>query len=158
MFRIEAPSLSNPQNTSSPTFQVPSWSTEVPVAPLATVVPAAERSYFTFAWLDDVTVTESTLEVTADASGLAENAASAEVNSEPFSSSWTRSLFGVEELKNFSQLAVICETAEPLAAGAAVVAGAEVAGAEVAGAELELEPLLEHAVATASIRPSAGIR
>jgi hypothetical protein len=55
----------------------------------------------------DVTVTESTLEVTADASGLLANAVSAAEKDEPFSRSWTRRLLGVEELKNACQLAVI---------------------------------------------------
>ena len=62
-------------------------------------------------WLADVTVTESTLEVTAEASGLLENALIAVVKSEPFCSNWTRLLFGVEGLKKASQLAVICATA-----------------------------------------------
>jgi hypothetical protein len=76
-------------------------------------------------------------------------------------------LFGVEELKNASQLVLISATAaaEPpvddeLAAGVPVAADALVAGAEVAaGLELELELLLEQAViAAASARPSAGAR
>jgi hypothetical protein len=50
------------------------------------VVPIADKLYFTVAFVAEDTVTESTLDVTADASGLAENAAIAEVNWEPFSS------------------------------------------------------------------------
>ena len=79
-------SLSRPQKTSSPTFHVPSWRTAVPLAPLATVVPRAERSYLTFAMVDEDNVTESTLDVTADASGLDAKALIADENSEPFSS------------------------------------------------------------------------
>jgi hypothetical protein len=75
-------------------------------------------------------------------------------------------LFGVAALKNASQLAVICATADPPAAALedavaadVVAAGADVvAGAEVA-VELELEPLLEQAViARANTRPRAGAR
>jgi hypothetical protein len=79
--------LSRPQKTSSPTFHVPSCRTEVPVAPLATVVPSADRSYFTFAAVAEVTVTESTLDVTAAASGLDAKALIEDVNCEPFCSS-----------------------------------------------------------------------
>jgi len=86
---------------------VPSCRTEDPFAPLATVAPIAERSYFTVALVAESSVTESTLDVTAAASGLDENAAMEPLNCEPFSSSLTRSLFGVEELKNLVQLAVI---------------------------------------------------
>src|ERR1700753_4215560 len=122
MPRIGAPCLSRPQNTPSPTFQVPSCRTEVPEAPLATVDPSADRSYLTVALVADVTATESTLEVTAEASGLEANALIAEATCEPFSSSCTRLLLGVEELKKVFQLAVISDTAldePPLAAGAA---------------------------------------
>src|SRR5215469_15601351 len=163
MFSSEAPSLSRPQKTSSPTFHVPFWRTEVPVCPLATDVPAAERSYFTLALVDEVSETESTLEETDWASGLAENALIAAANCAPFSSNWTRLLFGVAGLKNASQLAVICAVAEPPAAAleVAVEVAADVvvaAGAEVA-VELELEPLLEQAViARANTRPTAGAR
>jgi hypothetical protein len=66
---------------------VPFCRTEVPVAPLATVVPSADRSYFTFAAVAEVTVTESTLDVTAAASGLDAKAPIADVNCEPFCSS-----------------------------------------------------------------------
>jgi hypothetical protein len=44
------------------------------------VVPIAERSYFTFAAEAEDSVTESTLDVTAAASGLDENALIADVN------------------------------------------------------------------------------
>jgi hypothetical protein len=66
---------------------VPFCRTELPLAPLATVVPKAERSYFTFALVAELTVTESTLDVTAAASGLAAKALIADENCEPFSSS-----------------------------------------------------------------------
>jgi hypothetical protein len=127
------------------------------------------RSYFTFAWLLDVIVTESTLDDTAAASGLDANALIAVANCEPFWSNCTRLLSGVEELKNACQSVLIAATAaaeppdddEPAAGVAdALVAGAEVAGAEVAAElELELELLLEQAaIAAASARPSAGAR
>jgi len=163
MFSSEAPCLSNPQNTESPTFHTPFCKTEVPSCPVATAVPAAVRSYFTFAWVDEVTETESTLEDTDEASGLAENALIAAANCAPFSSNRTRLAFGVAGLKNASQLAVICATAEPPAAALEVAVAADVvvvvaAGAEVA-VELELEPLLEQAViARANTRPAAGAR
>jgi hypothetical protein len=43
--------------------------------------------YFTFAWVEEDSVTESTLDVTADASGLDAKALIADENSEPFCSS-----------------------------------------------------------------------
>jgi hypothetical protein len=111
--------LSKLQKTSSPTFQVAFWRTELPLAPLATVVPRADRSYFTVALVAEFSVTESTLETTAEASGLDEKALSEEANSEPFSSSCTRLLVGVLELKNVFQLVVISKMAAdvPLVAG-----------------------------------------
>jgi len=63
---------------------VPSWRTDDPDAPVATVVPSAVRSYFTVALVAESTVTESTLDVTAAASGLDANAAIDAENSEPF--------------------------------------------------------------------------
>jgi hypothetical protein len=134
----------------------------VPVAPLATVVPIAERSYFTFALVDEVSVTESTLDVTAAASGLEAKALIADENSEPFSSNCTRSLFGVEELKNLFQLVVISETAlaVPLAAGLEEAEGADaVEDGAVTEDEEELELLLEQAdTAVTKTRPSAEAR
>ena len=132
----------------------------MPVWPVATDVPAAVRSYFTLALVAEVNETESTLEDTDCASGLAENALIADANCAPFSSNSTRLLFGVAGLKNASQLAVICATADPPAAALedAVAADVVAAGAEVA-VELELEPLLEQAViARANTRPRAGAR
>jgi hypothetical protein len=135
----------------------------VPVAPLATVVPIAERSYLTFALVDEVSVTESTLDVTALASGLEAKALIADENSEPFSSNCTRSLFGVEELKNLFQLVVISETAlaePPLAAGLEEAEGADaVKDGAVMEDEEELELLLEQAdTAVTNTRPSAEAR
>jgi hypothetical protein len=157
--------LSRPQKTSSPTFHVPFCSTEVPLAPLATVVPNADRSYFTFAWVAEVSVTASTLDVTAAASGLDAKALIADENCEPFSSSSTRLLFGVEALKNVFQLVVISETAldePPLAAGLELAAGADAeddAGVLGAAEDEEELALLEHAViAVTSTRPSVGAR
>jgi hypothetical protein len=161
MFSSEAPCLSRPQNTSSPTFQTPFWRTEVPVCPVATDVPAAVRSYFTLALVAEVSETELTFEDTDCASGLAENALIADANCAPFSSNRTRLAFGVAGLKKASQLAVICATADPPAGALeddAVAADVVAAGAEVA-VELELEPLLEQAViARANTRPRAGAR
>jgi hypothetical protein len=77
-------SVSRPQKTSSPTFHVPSSRTDDPVAPVATVVPIAVRSYFTVALVAESSVTESTLDVTAAASGLDANAEIDAVNCEPF--------------------------------------------------------------------------
>ena len=138
----------------------------MPLAPLATVVPMAERSYFTVAWVGEVSVTESTLDVTADASGLDVKELSAAENSEPFWSSSTRLLFGVDGLKNAFQLVVIAAmvAADPLLEELALLAGAAGAdvdgGAEVAGGALEDElELLEQAdIAATSTRPSAGAR
>jgi len=87
MTPADTASFSRPQKTSSPTFHVPLCRTEVPLAPLATVVPSAARSYFTFASVDEVSVTESTLDVTAAANGLDEKELIADVNCEPFCSS-----------------------------------------------------------------------
>jgi hypothetical protein len=115
----------------------------------------------------EVTVTESTLDVTAAASGLDAKAPIAVENCEPFSSSWTRLLFGVAELKNVFQLVVISETAlvEPPAAadvaeeavGDADVAALD-AGADAALDEEELELLEQAEIAVTSTRPSAGAR
>ncbi|HEY6495493.1 MAG TPA: hypothetical protein VIZ43_19620 [Trebonia sp.] len=103
------------------------------------------------------------MDVTADASGLAEKALIADEYVEPFSSNATRLLFGVAGLKKAFQLVVICATApvEPLA-GALGEAGAEgdagALGAVVADEE-ELELLLEQAVtAVTNTRPSTGAR
>jgi hypothetical protein len=158
--------FSRPQNTSSPTFQTPFSSTEDPVAAVATVCPSADRSYFTAALVEEVTETESTLEVRPLASGVDASELIADENCEPFWSSATRLLFGVEELKNVFQLAVISETAlaEPPPAAAEVAAGADDGAADDAGAAGALDDedelaLLEQAdTAVTSTRPSAGTR
>jgi hypothetical protein len=157
--------FSRPQKTSSPTFHVPSCSTEEPVAPLATVCPSAERSYFTVALVAEVTETESTLDDRPLASGVDESEAIAAENCEPFSSNWTRLLFGVEELKNVFQLVVISDTAleePPLAAALGLAAGADAeddAGVVGAAEDEEELALLEQAdIALTSTRPSAGAR
>jgi hypothetical protein len=108
----------------------------------------------------EVSSTEITLAETADASGLLANAFTVLANVWPFCSRSTRLLFGVDELKNASQLVLIAASAEAelLPAGelAALVAGA--AGVDEVGVELG-ELLLEQAViATASARPNAGAR
>jgi hypothetical protein len=95
---------------------------------VATVVPVADSSYLTFAWVGELRATESTLGVTAAARGLDAKALTAEANSEPFCNSWTRLLSGVEEPKNEFQLVMTCETAPaepPLALGG--TAGADTA-------------------------------
>jgi hypothetical protein len=129
------------------------------------VAPAAVRSYFTVALVAESTVTESTLDDTAAASGLDANALIEAVNSDPFSSSCTRLLFGVEELKKVFQLVVISEIAadEPEDAGeAAVVAaddGAVAAEVVAGGVDVEELELLEQAdIAARSTRPSAGAK
>jgi len=103
------------------------------------------------------------LDVTAAASGLAAKAVIADENCEPFCSSWTRLLFGVEELKNVVQFAVISATAldEPLGTGVELTAedDAAVLGAvEAVEDEEELEPLEQADIAVTSTRPSAGAR
>ena len=67
-------SVSRPQKTSSPTFHVPSCRTDAPGRAAGHRGPSAERSYFTVALVAEVSVTESTLDDTAAASGLDENA------------------------------------------------------------------------------------
>jgi hypothetical protein len=122
--------------------------------------------YFTAALAGEVSVTEFTLDVRPLASGVDDSEVIADAKAEPFSSNATRSLFGVEELKNLFQLVLISETAlavPPLAAGldAAADAGADddagaLAGEAVVDEELEL---LEQAdMAVTSTRPSAGAR
>ena len=135
------------------------------MAPVATVDPAAVRSYFTVALVAESIVTESTLDDTAAASGFDANAEIDAENCEPFCSSCTRLLFGVAELKNVSQLFVISVTAAAESAGAAEadVGAADDAGAaaDEAGAadeEEELEPLEQADMAAMSTRPSAGAK
>jgi hypothetical protein len=103
------------------------------------------------------------LDVTAAASGLAAKALIADENCEPFSSSWTRLLFGVEELKKVVQFVVISATAldePPLAAGLELAAADAEVDADVLGAveEEELEPLEQADIAVTSTMPSAGAR
>jgi hypothetical protein len=109
-------------------------------------------------------LTETTLADTAEASGLPANALTALANFDPFSSRASRALCGVDEPKNFSQLAVIAATdgdAVPEETGDALTAGLLDAGADGAWPELalELELELEHAaIEAASIRLSTGAR
>jgi hypothetical protein len=67
--------------------------------------------YFTVASVDEVTVTEVTVEVTLLASGLLAKELIALANVEPFCSRATRWLVGVDEAKNFAQFALIWATA-----------------------------------------------
>jgi hypothetical protein len=67
--------------------------------------------YFTVACVAEVKVTEVTVAEMPCASGLLANVEMALEKAEPFCSSPTRSLVGVEEEKNFSQLALIWASA-----------------------------------------------
>jgi hypothetical protein len=107
------------------------------------------------------------LDVRPLASGVDESELIAAENCEPFSSSWTRLLFGVDELKNVFQLVVISDTAldePPLAAGLELAAGADADAEDDAGVvgatedEAELALLEQAATALTSTRPSAGAR
>jgi hypothetical protein len=163
-------SFSRPQNTSSPTFQTPFSRTEDPVAFVATVCPSADKSYFTAALVEEVTDTEFTLEVRPLASGVDASELIADENCEPFWSSATRLLFGVEELKKVFQLVVISETAldEPPPAEGATDGADDADGladedwmseADEPGVDEEELALLEQAdTAVTSTRPSAGAR
>lgn len=152
---------SSSQKTASPTFHVPSWSTDAPLAPVATGVPAAVRSNLTVASTDEVSFTESTLDVTAVASGLDAKALTEAVNCEPFCSSSTRLLLLVAVLKKSFQLVVISVTADAEPPGLAGAGGGEtvmVVEATEGATEEELELLeaqADMAVGT-SIRPSTG--
>jgi hypothetical protein len=112
------------------------------------------------------------LDVTSDASGLDAKDLMADAKTCPFSSRPTRSLFGVEELKNLTQLALIAAMAAaepPLADEPAVggIAGADwadglieegaMAEADDPGTDAELE-LPEQAASAVSVRPRAGAR
>jgi hypothetical protein len=163
--------LSSWQKLASPTFHVPFSSTAVPVWLLRRVVPPGPvRSYLTVACVLEVSVTDVTLAERPDASGLLDSAVIAEENLEPFCSRATRSEVGVDELKNFSQLAVIWATAVPVpvagvpaealplplvAAPAPVADAAEVAGA--VGADGEEELLEEHAVTASAATMAPAI-
>jgi hypothetical protein len=118
----------------------------------------------------EVTETESTLEVRPAARGVDASELIAEENCDPFCSSATRLAFGVEELKNVFQLAVICATAfpEPPDAEGATVGADDADGladedwmseADEPGVDEEELALLEQADAVVtSTRPSAGAR
>jgi hypothetical protein len=119
--------------------------------------------------VDEVTVTESTLEERPLASGVEESELIADENCEPFSSNATRLLFGVAELKNVFQLVVISETAldEPPVPADGGAAGADGAVGRTDDAAAEKDPsgfcVLElpdeqAAIAVTSTRPSAGAR
>jgi len=135
---------------------------------------------FTVAVLAEVRVTEVTVAESPAASGLAEREEMAPAKAEPFCSSATRSLLGVEEEKNFSQLALIWACAPllvpavppalpvlPALAVPVLLGPADgVAVAEdvaAGGVEEDEEPLLEQAAAVriatmapAVARPLAG--
>src|SRR5258708_34022765 len=111
MFMSGAASVSRLKKLASPTFQVPPSSTDLPDWLLAMVWPAASMLYLTAACVAEVTVTAVTVDETPCASGLLAKSLIALANLSPFCSSLTRSLAGVEEAKNFSQLALICACA-----------------------------------------------
>src|ERR1700751_2042588 len=75
----------------------------------------------------------------------------ADANTDPFCSSATRSVWGVDELKNLTQLVLICAIAAALPATLAVAVSENVG-------EEELELLEEQADSAAtSMRPNTGI-
>jgi len=128
---------------------------------LSREAPAAVRLYLTVARVDDVTVTDVTLAEIWEASGLLARALSAPENAEPFCSSATRSLVGVDGLKNFSQLAVISAAAPvlvPVALADAGAVGEDVVPVGLAGVDEGVE-LVEHpvAVSTATIAPATAM-
>jgi len=114
--------------------------------------------------VDEVIETESTLDDRPLASGVDESELIADENWEPFCSNFTRSLFGVEELKNLFQLAVICAVASPEPPAAAGLVGADAddggaLGAVETGADVAEVLLLEQAdIAVTSMRPITGAR
>jgi len=166
LFVRDAASLSSAQKLVSATFHVPFSSTAVPVDGIDW--PAATRLYFTAAWVDEVSVTEVTFAETFVASGLLLKEEMALAKTDPFCSRVAFSLAGVDEEKNFSQLAVICATAAELLPTELPVADAVAAGVVAAGAVVAAEVLvlvelvglepLEHAVAvsTAMIAPATA--
>jgi hypothetical protein len=118
--------------------------------------------YFTVACVAEVRVTEVTTAESPAASGLLDREVMALEKAVPFCSSATRSLLGVEEEKNFSQLALIWASAVPLVplpvlpelvppelavVGVAAAEEADAAGADAAGLEEDEELLVEQAVA-----------
>jgi hypothetical protein len=135
--------ISNPQKLATPTFQVPFWSTAVPVSFFSSGVPLTRMSYFTVAWVAELTVTFRTLAVAREARLEPDWLLMTDANCDPFSSSFTRLLFDVFALKNASQFVVIAATepagALPLVLALGDVVG-DVAGDEVrAGADLAAE-------------------
>jgi hypothetical protein len=109
------------------------------------------------------------LDVRPLASGVDESELIAAENCEPFSSNWTRLLFGVDELKNVFQLVVISDTAldePPEADGGTDGADCADDGADAGavteaddpGVDEELALLEQAAIALTSTRPSAGAR
>src|SRR6201999_612918 len=95
--------LSRPQNTSSPSFQVPSCRTADPGMARATGFPPARRLYVTAALVAEVYLRVATSPAIDAAIGLAVKAPIAEVNLEPSCSSARRWGMGVLALKNFTQ-------------------------------------------------------
>jgi hypothetical protein len=151
--------VSSSQKLASLTFQVPFSSTATPFAFGNAAVLPRYTVYVTVACLDEVSWTADTL-AEAD-EPRADMPLIVLAKAVPFCSRVTRWAFGVDPLKNFSQLdlmvAVVALEA-PVPPAALAVGAAEVAAADgLAAGALELG-LLEQAViaAAASTKPSAG--
>src|ERR1700752_2157213 len=132
--------VSSPQKLATPPFQVPFWSSAVPVWFFSSGVPPTRMSYFTVACVAEFTVTFLTLAVARAARLEPDWLLMTEANCAPFCRSATRLLSEVLALKNASQLAVIAAAAPafalPVADAVADVAGAVVAAEDVpAGAD-----------------------
>jgi len=130
--------ISSPQKLVTPTFQVPFCSTAVPVWFFSSGVPPTRMSYFTVAWVGEVTVTLVTLAVASDARLEPDWLLIPDANVGPSWSSVTRLLSGVLALKKASQFEVIAAIVAALALDdvPAEAAGDEAAGEEVpAGAD-----------------------
>src|ERR1700741_4328623 len=125
--------VSSPQKLATPTFQVPFWSTAVPVWFFSSGVPPTRMSYFTVACVAEFTVTFLTLAVARAARLEPDWLLMTEANCAPFCRSATRLLSEVLALKKASQIAVIAVAAPPLRlrfADAVAYVGAAVVVAE----------------------------
>jgi hypothetical protein len=130
--------ISSPQKLATPTFQVPFCSTAVPVWFFSSGVPLTRISYFTVAWVGEVTVTLVTLAVASDARLEPDWLLMTDANVGPSWSSVTRLLSGVLALKKASQFAVIAAIVAALALDEvpAEAAGDDEAGDVAAGEEV----------------------
>src|SRR5206468_1592880 len=127
-------SLSRPQRLPVPTFQVPSWNTDVPFWLDSRADPSDDTMlYVTVALVAEFTVTLVTLDPIPLARGSAAKALMAGSSVVPFCSSLTFSAMGVLELKNFSQFALICAAASAVDPVPGLLGAAELGGAGEAG-------------------------